>query len=231
MIKAVVFDLDNTLCNTSEAMMLGLKETFEEYAHVFPHVSVEELLEANNRAFEKIYGDESVLSTFKPVLTWMEIFRIVQQQPRVGDIVTLIDSQRRRMLDHLSLYSGVEALLEGLRERGVKVAVLTNGPYVEQGRKLVRLGIANMIDSLVTPDIALVNKPDLAAYECALKQVGVVAEEAVMVGNGVRDDLEGAKAIGMRTVLVTGNGDGAVEDGIVDYVAPDVTAVEQYLQS
>jgi HAD superfamily hydrolase (TIGR01509 family) len=103
----------------------------------------------------------------------------------------------------VTLASTTHALLEALRRRGLKLAVVANA-WPEPARllrgELARLGVAERIDAAVFSDEAGARKPDAAIFQRALSDLGVAAEEALFVGDKLREDVDGAAALGMRTV-------------------------------
>jgi len=95
-------------------------------------------------------------------------------------------------------------LLLALRERGVRTGLLSNThwPRHWHERWLERDGVLDLIDVRVyTSDLAH-TKPHPEAFRAVLDQLGVEPAEAVMVGDRPLDDIAGAAALGMRTVLL-----------------------------
>jgi putative hydrolase of the HAD superfamily len=96
-------------------------------------------------------------------------------------------------------------LLRGLRERGLRVGVLSNTIWSREyhERVLARDGVLDLVDGAVfSSEIAYV-KPHPEAFRAALDAVGVTdAARAVFVGDRLFDDVHGAAAVGMRTVFV-----------------------------
>jgi putative hydrolase of the HAD superfamily len=98
----------------------------------------------------------------------------------------------------------VKGLLAGIRERGLKVGVLSNThwPRAWHERIFARDGVLDLIDADVyTSEIAW-TKPHPEAFHAALSAVGCAPAEAVFVGDRPYDDVHGAMSVGMRAVLV-----------------------------
>ncbi len=99
----------------------------------------------------------------------------------------------------------VPALLAALRERGIRVGVLSNTlwPRTEHDRVFRRDGVAELIDAAVYTSEIRWTKPHPEAFRAALAAVGETdPARAVFVGDRPWDDIHGAKAVGMRAVLV-----------------------------
>jgi putative hydrolase of the HAD superfamily len=92
-------------------------------------------------------------------------------------------------------------MLTELRGR-YHLGLLTNGPVVAQRSKLDALGWADAFDvALVTGELAA-GKPEPAAFESLLSELGTDASATVFVGNDVTADVQGAVAAGIDAVQV-----------------------------
>ena len=97
------------------------------------------------------------------------------------------------------------ALFSGLRERGIKVGVLSNTIWsrAQHERIFERDGLAELIDAAVYTSEIDWTKPHPEAFAAALAAVAVDdPSRAVFVGDRPFDDIYGASAVGMRTILV-----------------------------
>jgi putative hydrolase of the HAD superfamily len=104
-------------------------------------------------------------------------------------------------------YTDPEAvpLFKGLRERGVKVGVLSNTlwPRAEHDQIFARDGVLELIDATVYTSELPWAKPHPEAFGAALRAVGVSdPSRAVYVGDRLFEDVYGAQAVGMRAVYV-----------------------------
>lgn len=107
--------------------------------------------------------------------------------------------------EHTYTDPDVRPLLLALRERGIRVGVLSNTlwPRSEHERVFRRDGVADLIDAAVYTSEIRWTKPHPEAFRAALAAVGVTdAARAVFVGDRPWDDISGAKGVGMRAVLV-----------------------------
>jgi putative hydrolase of the HAD superfamily len=99
----------------------------------------------------------------------------------------------------------VKPLFEGLRERGIRVGVLSNTvwPRAWHEEFFSRDGVLHLVDGAVyTSEIAW-TKPHPEAFIAAMAAVGVEnPARCVFVGDRTFDDIYGANAVGMRSVLL-----------------------------
>jgi putative hydrolase of the HAD superfamily len=96
-------------------------------------------------------------------------------------------------------------LLTGLRSRGIKVGILSNTLWsrAEHERIFERDGLLPLIDGAVYTSEIEWTKPHPEAFRAALDAVGIDdASTAVFVGDRRYDDIHGAAAVGMRTILI-----------------------------
>ena len=115
-------------------------------------------------------------------------------------------------------------VLEGLRQAGVRVGVLSNTLWPRWHHEAVfsRDGLAPLIDAAVYSSEMPVAKPHADAFRAAMQAVGAAPERTVFVGDRPWDDVHGAQQAGMRAILIPHSrlGDQAVDvDVIPDAVA------------
>ncbi|MEM1544126.1 MAG: HAD family hydrolase [Candidatus Bathyarchaeia archaeon] len=103
------------------------------------------------------------------------------------------------------VYSDEEAhhTLCRLRERGYKIGVISNFAIPECAHKLISdYGLKDLLDVTVISAEVNRRKPSPEIYNFALGLLGINAEEAVFVGDTPDIDIRGAKAVGMKTILI-----------------------------
>ncbi len=104
--------------------------------------------------------------------------------------------------ENFGLYDDVLPCLRALRDAGVRMALASNalGHGVEE--VVAHFALDEFIEvSVSSADVGVV-KPSCALFEEVLRRTGVPASRAVMVGDSVRDDVEGALACGCAAVLL-----------------------------
>lgn len=94
---------------------------------------------------------------------------------------------------------GAAAFLEAIRTRA-SVVIVSNNLLHEQREKLRGCGLDRYVDVLVVSEEVGVSKPATRIFEVALERAGVRASEAVMIGDSWANDVEGARAAGIRPV-------------------------------
>ena len=115
----------------------------------------------------------------------------------------LVDSVR------LNAYPDAEAALARLRERGLRLVVVSNWDC-SLSTVLERCGLAALLDGVVSSAEAGARKPDPAIFAAALELAGCEAPEALHVGDTREEDLDGARAAGIRALLLDRDGAGDI---------------------
>jgi HAD superfamily hydrolase (TIGR01509 family) len=111
-------------------------------------------------------------------------------------------------------------VLETLRAAGVRVGLCSNAPYRVRSlhEQLEHLGLLPHLDSVTFSGAVGWRKPSSQIFALALTELGVAAERCLMVGDSVSDDIDGARAAGMQTLLLR-RGDDRAPRGGADFVA------------
>lgn len=114
--------------------------------------------------------------------------------------------------DAWEIYPEVPATLAALRGRGLRLGVVSNWD-TRLPDVLDRLGLAPYFDALAYSSEIGAEKPDRRIFEAALRRLGATAAEALHVGDGRLEDVEGAQAVGMHALHLTrGRGAGDLRD-------------------
>ena len=95
---------------------------------------------------------------------------------------------------------------------GHPMAVVTNGAACLQREKLAASGLADRFGAVVVSGEVGVGKPDAAVFRVALERLG--ADEAVMIGDSLDRDIDGALAAGLGAVWINRFGTRGGRDGV-----------------
>jgi len=103
------------------------------------------------------------------------------------------------------LEPSVIALLDALRERGLKVGLVSNlfDPPALMRELFDEIGLLGRLDAIALSAEVGKRKPHQAVFRSALEQAGVAPGESVMVGDRLREDVGGAMALGMAAIQAT----------------------------
>ena len=102
-------------------------------------------------------------------------------------------------------YPDVAPALTELRDRGLRLIAVSNWDC-SLPRVLARCGLERMLDGTVSSAAAGARKPDPAIFSAALELAGCEAAEALHVGDTEEEDVAGARAAGIRALLIDRKG-------------------------
>ena len=201
LIRGIIFDLDNTLCNYNESAINGRVAVFEYLKTKYPHLT-DELL-------KKAFHDSSVaalkeymtgeLNERKRQVRRFYLFLKYLNLDKKEDPVFLRSLYYEKGIEHLKLYDGVRETLATLKSR-FKLALLTNGLVDLQNQKLDKIGIRNFFDCIIISEEVGIDKPNPKIFEVVLDCLGLKREEVIYVGDDPPFDIVGAKNAGIKVV-------------------------------
>jgi putative hydrolase of the HAD superfamily len=117
--------------------------------------------------------------------------------------------------ERMDLFPGVREALTRLRERGIPLALVTNGDRRQQRRKIERYDLARFFDIVVIEGEFGVGKPDEAVYRHVLGALAVPAIAAWMVGDHLDWDVAAPQRLGLRAAWIDAEGRGLPEGSAV----------------
>ena len=200
-IKAVIFDLDDTLFDHYHSLRAGLVAIQKACADL-QRYPLDDLTYTYIDLVESLH-----LQVLQGLLTLDEarIQRIRACFLKYGLALSMDEARAYALLYRETYQSarqivpGAVALLECLRT-DAKIAVITNNTSLEQREKLDTCGLAHLIDVLVISEEVGVIKPDPAIFAITLERLGCSAGETVMVGDAWKTDVIGAHRAGIKPV-------------------------------
>lgn len=95
------------------------------------------------------------------------------------------------------------ATLQKLKSENYHLGIFSNAGDDQDVQKLVgNFGIRPYFDFVLTSAASYYRKPHPRAFEIALAQWNITPEEAVMIGDSLQADIDGAKNLGMQTIWI-----------------------------
>ena len=194
MIKAVFFDIDDTLYDTSGFAKLARRAALNVMVDAGLPLSTDEAYRILREIIDE-YG--SNYDKHFNVLT-KRIFG--EEKPLLIALGMITYHNVKFAL--LRLFPQTTATLIYLKKQGYDLGVISNGITIKQWEKLIRLDLHHFFDHVITSEEAGAEKPDKHIFECALEKMGYDAEKCVMIGNKFNEDILGAVNVGMSAILV-----------------------------
>lgn len=187
--RAVIFDLDDTLYPYVQHVHSGFAAVATYVDRQFG-IPAKDAYAALRRAQETgLRGDE-----FQRLCA---IYRL--DEAHVSDLLREYQVHRPQ----LWLSHGAMTALATLRQQGWGTALLTNGIPTVQAAKVNVLGLEALVDHVVyASEYAPGGKPAREPFLEVLRRLRVAAHQAVMVGDDAVNDIDGAQAVGIRTIFL-----------------------------
>ncbi|MEE8631861.1 MAG: HAD-IA family hydrolase [Candidatus Bathyarchaeia archaeon] len=102
----------------------------------------------------------------------------------------------------VALYSDARTVLPALKEKGLKMGVVTNGLQSDVAQILPKIGLQNFFNVVVVINTLERMKPDVAVFRYALQRLKVPASRTVFVGDEVEADYMGSQKAGVTAYLI-----------------------------
>lgn len=210
MVKAVFFDVGNTLLRADPQEPVVFARVARRLGHDVTVRDVEPCKADADAFYEQEYlrdGDFWCVHE-RAVQIWLDIYTmmadycgITQGVPELAQAVY----DEYLLPENWSVFRDVEATLRGLKRRGFSLGIVSN--WDASLEQLIRsLGLLPYFDEVVASAAVGYRKPFAPIFEIALERMGVRASEAVHVGDLPEVDGEGARAAGIRPVIIDRDG-------------------------
>ncbi len=209
MIKAVMFDLDDTVYDYQSCDAAAVKKLRQ---HSIDNFSL--CAEEFDYFYEKAKGIVkgrlyNTGASHNRLLYFQTFLELISQKPAVHAL-ELYDVYWNKMLEDMELYDYVLPLFGKLSQQEIRIAVLTDLTAHIQHRKIKRLGIAEYIDVLVTSEEAGKEKPDKKMFTLAMEKLNLFPEQIIMIGDSFQKDVKGAEAVGIHSILYNQKNAGSI---------------------
>jgi HAD superfamily hydrolase (TIGR02253 family) len=214
MIKAVIFDLDNTLVD----FMLMKRQAIDAAVNAMIDAGLKLERDDIHGRIDKIYKERGI--EFQNVFDQLlyDEFKKVDFKILSAGVI----AYRRAREAALVPYNHVYFTLMELLKLGLRLGVVSDAPAREAWLRLTYLNLHHIFDHVVTFDDTGERKPHSAPFKRALDLLGVKGHEALMVGDWAERDVVGAAKVGMKTVFARyGDTFGTVESN-ADYEVNDI---------
>jgi putative hydrolase of the HAD superfamily len=188
--RAVLFDLDGTLADRAASLARYAAMLHSDFAHALEPLTVAETLEALRAADD--FGSVKQAEALHCLLPW---------RTTVGS-EALLAHWRERFGDACTPFDDVAPVIAALRERGVAMGLVTNGPSSLQRAKIKTLGIGDAMGVIAISGELGIEKPDRAIFDHALAAIGCGAAETWFVGDHPVLDVAGASEAGLTAFWV-----------------------------
>jgi len=209
MIRAVIFDLDNTLVDFMAMKSLAVAAAAYAMVDSGLPMTTEEAVAGIYRMYDKL-GIE-----YQQVFDEFLVTEMGAIDYRV--LAAGIVAYRKAREAALQPYPHVRMTICQLLRRGLKLAVLSDAPRREAWLRLCQLELHHEFDAVVTYEDTGFHKPSPEPFERVLQDLAVQPKEAVMIGDWPDRDVAGAKSANLWTVWAKYGSTHNVEESDADF--------------
>lgn len=199
MIKGILFDLDNTLYDY-DACDREAQKVLEKWC--FQNLNIERTqfqscYEQSKKMVKQQLGN---VGASHNRLLYMQNFLELLGKPPVLYALEMYDIYWNTMLEKMERFDYVLPLFQWLKERKIKIGILTDLTAHIQHRKIRALLLEEYVDILVSSEEAGREKPEACIFDLMIRKMQLLPEELLMVGDSMMKDIQGAEAVGMEAV-------------------------------
>ena len=214
MIRAVIFDLDNTLIDFLKMKRIAVDEAIDAMIDAGLSLPKKKALDILYDVYkEKGFEDPKIFQKFLKKVTGK-----VDHKKLAYAIV----AYRQARVGFLHPYPGTKRTLIRLKEKGLKLGIVSDAPKLKAWIRLVNMKIDDFFDVVVGLEDTGRLKPSRLPFRAALKELKVKPSECLMVGDRPARDMKGAKALGIKTCFAAYGYEGKTKVK-TDFVIEDIS--------
>lgn len=214
MIKAIIFDLDNTLMDFMKMKRMAVEAAADAMIDAGLNMKKEVLIEK----IYSVYWKEGIedQQIFDKVL--LQEFGYIDYKILAAGIL----GYRRAKEANLCTYPHVHLTLTELMKRGIKMCVVSDAPRLPVWMRIVSLNLHNYFEFVLTFDDTKEKKPSPKPFLMALEFLGTSPQETIMIGDWAERDIVGAKQLNIITVFARYGDEFNTQNSGADYEIDDI---------
>ena len=214
--KAILFDLDDTILSFDNEADLVWADVCNEFAPRLDGVRPEALRAAIDEHRTWYWSDPERhqrgrmdLDLARREVVGGAFERLGLEIPPVAEEIGLSYAKKRDKA--IEPFPGALETLKVIRERGVKLALITNGNGEAQRRKIERFGVGEFFDYVLIEGEFGIGKPEERVYRHALERLEARTDEAWMVGDNLEWEVAAPQRLGIFAIWMDARAKGLPE--------------------
>jgi len=189
-IKAVIFDLDDTLFDCTGQLVEAARRRAADAMHEFIPADSQEIynkiVEVETEFGPKAHIFDKVCDALKPE----------KSQDCINAALRAYNSDE---VEQINLFAEAVPLFKKLKKQKIRLAIVSSGTYSRQMKKIQLLGLEQWMDLILIHDIEK-STPKETFFEQVLKQFSIKPEEAIAVGDRVHSEIRIGNSLGIPTI-------------------------------
>ncbi|MFD1673727.1 HAD family hydrolase [Alicyclobacillus fodiniaquatilis] len=215
----IFFDVDETLLDFKASEYLGVKALFEMYCTHFDHNESAfyfQWCEIGKRHFTRYLSGELTFEEQK-IARVKALFGLVGLKLNDTEALAIFNVYLTHFQDNWRPFDDVIPCLKELE--GLRLGVISNGDFDQQNSKLIKMGIRDCFELVVTAGDVGVAKPDVAIFQTACGRADVSPDNCVYIGDNYVSDILPCAQIGMKGIWLN-------RKGIMEHRSEDVLQIQ-----
>lgn len=192
-LRAVLFDLDNTLFDFMRMKRESCVAAVEAMVDAGLGMVRDDAMKLLFQLYDKHGIEHSRI--------FQEFLKAAKSQVDHRILAEGVVAYRRAQLRYVKPYPGAVRTLVKLKERGLKLGIVSDAPAVNAFIRMVEMGLPDFFDAVVTFDDTGERKPSKKPFAIALGKLRVAASDVLYIGDWPERDIAGARSVGLRTAF------------------------------
>lgn len=201
MINTLIFDFDDTICNTTECIEEALAHCYLKLVKYYPRITHKDFVKADHEAFKELFYHDRIPVYRASIRIWFRIFKKLKLKQDVVIIYRMYKYLHQTVAKNIRLNDGLKELWDYALENKLKIGILSNGAFLEKIERLIKLDLYTPKVKVVTSDLTGYDKPDPKAFRKMLRILNSKPSQSVFIGDTPSTDIFGAKRVRILPIL------------------------------
>jgi putative hydrolase of the HAD superfamily len=203
-IRAVLFDLDNTLTHRDQSILAYSQHLAHTYQQQLQHDQISQIPSIIRRIDNGGYPKKELLT--HPSIAASVAYALLQELN--WNSVPKLDELTQFWFQQFGLSAvampGANSLLAELKQQGYKLAIVSNGGHATRLTILQGLGFSHYFDEIISSELVGISKPNPEIFLHTSRQLNIVPENCLFIGDHPINDIQGATQAGMKALWLQG---------------------------
>ena len=203
-IRAVLFDLDNTLTHRDQSILAYSQHLANAYQQQLQQAEISQIQSIIRRIDNGGYPKKELLT--HPSIAASVAYALQQELTwnSLPDFEELTQFWFQQFGLSAVAMPGANHLLAELKQQGYKLAVVSNGGHATRLTILQGLGFSHYFDEIISSELVGISKPNPEIFLHTSRQLNIVPENCLFIGDHPVNDIQGATQAGMQALWLKG---------------------------
>lgn len=203
-IEHIFFDLDHTLWDFEKNSALTFQQIFKEQEITLDFDKFLEVYIPLNLKYWRLFREDKISKEELRYRRLHDVFEKLNYSVTDELIHQISEDYIKYLSDYNFLIEGALEILEYLKLK-YQLHIITNGFKEVQHKKIIKSGIRDFFNLVVTSESVGLKKPNPKIFDFALQEVNAEPEKCVMIGDSLEADVKGAIDMKMQAIFYNPN--------------------------